>query len=675
MENKKISFIEIIKLICAVAITVAIAVAGSIFHVNGRYNELTLSIIMITLSVGLIVGTVISAVMKKRFLNTIDRDTLQNELQKKKEQAEKIAQNLIDLIKRIIRTMDFCSAIVLISVCIINFCFFAVVGGSGGGIALALIMGTYAGLGFIRTRKLKINEKKREDYLKETEFPLLYATARRAADKLGCKGEIKIFVNHDFNVGIVRISDGYAITIGTYVLDVMSNDELYNILLHEFAHMVEKNNDINEVMSFVDQSSENILSAISAIPYIYLHAKFALEYVSYQYVCSLMNEDAADTAMRDYGDPEVAASMLIKLKFFELYQWEQGTYDEESIFAPETLVDDPLRKDVKAFKNRMEIRSNDWIRLIDDEIISRNATHSTIKMRIDNLGVTEIKLVAKCDSEEYLAEVEKAIIHLEGALRKSIEKSYDEIRRQNYLNHKELLDGWESEGKPITISNYQSILLALLECHRSTDFVNVCCQIIDEIPEPGNYFAHHMYGIHLLRCYDEKGIDHLYKSIELNHNNWLEAMEHIGRYACVAGKQDQLDIYRERAPQMAKKQEDVYEKMNSLTPKDTIVSEVLPGGMLDGFLTYVRALDRGKNVIDEIYIVRKIISKDHFVSCVIVQPRKDASPDNFAYVMENIFQFLDKSSGWQFSLFDMRFVARVLYPKIKKNRVYKGIIA
>ena len=178
-----------------------------------------------------------------------------------------------------------------------------------------------------------------------------------------------------------------------------------------------------------------------------------------------------------------------------------------------------------------------------------------------------------------------------------------------------------------------------------------------------------------MRCYDEKGIDHLYKSIELNHNNWLEAMEHIGRYACVAGKQDQLDIYRERAPQMAKKQEDVYEKMNSLTPKDTIVSEVLPGGMLDGFLTYVRALDRGKNVIDEIYIVRKIISKDHFVSCVIVQPRKDASPDNFAYVMENIFQFLDKSSGWQFSLFDMRFVARVLYPKIKKNRVYKGIIA
>lgn len=672
MKNK-ISFTEIIKWILAVIIVVAVACVGVVFHVNGWYHELTFYIIMIVLTVGLIVGTIVSFVMNKKFLGSVDRENLQNELLKKREQATEISQNLIYVLKKIIRTIDFCRVVVLVSVCIINFCLFSVAGIAVSGAALAFIIGTYAGLGFIRPRKLRIDEKKQENYLSESEYPIIYATARRAAEKIGCKGRIKIFVEHNFSVGIVGLHDGYAITIGTYVLDVMSQEELYNILLHEFAHMVEKNKDINEIMTYASQLEENN-SLFSILPYLYLHAKFNFEFFTYQYVCSLMNEDAADVGMRDNGDPEIAASMLIKLKFFELYDWEQGTYDDISIFESETVADDLLRRNIRSFNERMAIRSDEWIRLIDGEIISRNATHSTIKMRIDSLGVTDLKVLPKCDSQEYLSETEKAILMIECAVKKDLEKTYRVVRKNNYLDNKELLDGWEENGKAITKFNYQGILLALLNSGRNTDFVNTCCQTIEEIPEPANYFAHHMYGIYLLRCYDEKGIDHLYKSIELNHNNWFEAMEHIGRYACVVGKQDQLDNYREKALQLAKKQENVYEKMNTLNPKDVIVPEVLPNGMLEGFLRFVRDLDRGRFVIDEIYIVRKIISRDTFVSCVIVLPVKNANANDLAFVMENIYQFLDKASDWPFSLFDMRFIAGALYGKIKKARVYKRII-
>ena len=674
MKNK-LNFIEVIKWIIAFLIVAIFAVLGSIFHVKGWYHNTVFSIIMITLSVGLIIGTIISGVMKKKFIDTIDRENLQNELLAKRAQATEIAQNLIDELKKMIHTMDFCATLLLICVCIINFCFFAVVGGVGGGVALPLTVGTYAGLGFIRSRKVSINEKKQEDYLPEKDYPLIYATAKRAAKTMGCEGKIKIFVDHDNNAGIMGISDGYSIRLGTYVLDVMSQEELHNILLHEFGHMLEKNDDINEVMSYAANMENSEIIGVSVLPYIYLHAKFTFKYVSYQYVCSLMNEDAADFAMREYGDPKVAASMLIKFKFFELYDWEQGTYDEANIFESETLVEDPVRRTIKMFRDRMALRGDEWIRMIDNEIISRNATHSTIKMRIDSLGIKDLKLIPKNDSDEYLAEVEKATLMIERLVSKNLAPNYKIIRQQNYLSSKELLDIWENEGKPITIFNYQNILLALHSSGKITEFVKYCCQMIEELPEPANYFAHHMYGIYLLRCYDEKGIEHLYKSIELNHNNWWEAMEHIGRYACVVGKQDQLDKYREKAPAMAKKHEDVYEKMNSLTPKDTLLPDVLPDGMLDAFLRFVRDLDMGRCVIDEIYIVRKIISGEHFVSCVIVLPRRNASPDVFADVMENIYQFLDKSSDWQFSLFDMRFVARSLYPKIRKNRVYKGIIA
>ncbi len=674
MKNK-VSFFEIIKWIVAIFIVAFFSIVGSIFHVKGWYHNTVFSIVMIVLSVGWIVEMFVSCVMKRKFIDTLDRKNLQDELLAKRSHAAEIAQKLIDELKGMIHTMDFCAVVLLVSVCIIDFCFFAVVGVEGVGVCLPFVLGSYAGLRFVRSNKLKVNEKEQENYLAENDYPLIYDTARRAAKTVGCDGKIIIFVEHDFNAGIMSISDGYSIKLGTYVLDVMSREELYNILLHEFGHMVKKNDDINEVMNYAAQAETSEISKFFELPYIYLNAKFIFHYMSYQYVCSLMNEDAADAVMREHGDPKTAASMLIKLKFFELYDWELGTYDEINIFESETLIEDVVRRTIKMFRDRMELRHEEWMRLIDSEIISRTASHSTIKMRIDSLGVKDLKIITKNDTDEYLAEVEKVILMIESAVRKNLEPNYSLIRRQNYLNSKVLLDNWKNEGKPIKMLNYQGILLALHSSGKIDEFINLCCQIIEKITEPGNYFAHHMYGIYLLRCYDVKGIDHLYKSVELNHNSWGEAMEHIGRYACVTGNQDQLDKYRELMPDMMKEHKDVYGRMNSITTKDTLLPEVLPDGMLEAFLRYVQDLDKGRNVIDEIYIVRKIISYENFVSCVIVQPRRESSPVVFADVMESIYQFLDKSSDWKFSLFEMRSVPKILHPKIKKNRVYKGIIA
>ena len=177
-----------------------------------------------------------------------------------------------------------------------------------------------------------------------------------------------------------------------------------------------------------------------------------------------------------------------------------------------------------------------------------------------------------------------------------------------------------------------------------------------------------MYGIYLLRTYDEGGIEHLYKSIELNHNNWAEAMETIGQYACIAGKQDELDKYRERALELTKKELNVYDKMNSLNGRDKLVEEKLPEGMLSDFLAYVSSVDEDR--IDKIYMVRKVIDDEHFVTCVIVQAKKKVTPESFGEVMDKIFQHLDKSSDWQFSLFDIRFLAGVNPKKVKNSLVY-----
>lgn len=671
MNNKKIGPVGVIKLILTVVITIGIAVLGGICNDAGYYNEILYVLVMILLSLGLVASAIISSVMKKRFADKIDRVSFQDQLLSQREKAGEIAAEKLALLKKMIKTIDICSVLILLSVCVLEFCFFSLTGVEGSGAAFAFFIGVNVGLGFIREKKVVINEKKSDDYLPEAEYPLIYGMARRAADAIGCEGRIKIFVDHDFNAGIMTIADGYSVVLGSYLLDSLSQDELYNILLHEFAHVDEKNDDINDVKSYANLLNEsNSILEIPALPLMYLYGKFFFEYMTYNFVCSIMYEDAADAAMKKFGTPEVAASALIKTKFSTLYDWERNTYDEDNIYEPEEVMDDCVRKTLGWYRERVELRRDDWIKMIDSEILARNASHSTVKMRIESLGIEELKLLPKNDSSEYLAEVERAILHLEAAVKKGLESNYDQMREANYLQPKKILEEWENAGKPLTRENYQGIIISLLNARKIGDFVNLCCQVIEEIPEPANYYAHHMYGIYLLHCYDERGLDHLYKSIELNHNVWDEALEHIGLYACLVGKQDELDKYREKARELANQQDEIYEKMDSLTPTDKLVEEKLPDGMINDLLFFLAEANDG--VIDSVYMVRKIISEEHFVTCVIVKPKSGADIKAFGEAMERIFQYLDKSSSWQYSLFDIRMLVPAVSSKVKKHCIYKS---
>ena len=669
MGNKKINWFDIFKWVLSFFITVGLAVLGAFCHKNEGYSKVACIVAVIVLPIALICWIIANFVLKKRFENSIDRKNLQNELVAQRDRAEEIAKEKISTLKRLIKAIDICSVAVLLGSCLFGFCLFCLLGAEGGGVAVLIMVAVYTGLYFVRPRGIKINEKKSEDYLAEKDYPLIYETAYKAAGVIGCEGKIRVFISHDSNVGILMTSDGYSISLGSYLISILTRDELYNVLLHEFAHVEKKNDEINSIVSYVNVYEDNENSGL-ALPYVYFIVKFAFEFFTYKYVCNLMHEDEADAAMLKYGNPEIAASSLIKTKFSQLYEWEMGTYDSENIFESETLIDDFVRRPIRWFKERIELRKAAWIGMIENEIISRNATHATTKMRIRSLGITQAKLVESVDSEEYLAEVDKAILYLEDMIKKAIAPNYSIIREQSYCSSKKIIDDWESNGKKITKENYQSIIASLFELNKISEFVNLCCQVIEEIPEPSNYVAHRFYGMYLLHSYDERGVEHLYRSVEMNHGNWEEALSTIGEYACIVGKQDQLDKYRERAERMMDSHIDVYEKMESLVARDVIVEEHLPEEMLTDMLRYFESIDTG--IISKIHMVRKVIDDKHFVTCIIVSPNRKAKPQEFGEVMEKIFQYLDKSSDWEFSLFDMRFMPKSKITRVKNSCIYSG---
>ena len=669
MKNK-IPMAGILKLIVSFVLTLIFMFMGIKCREAGLYNKSIFAFFLVFSFAIPIIAAVINLVLDQRFKNKMKSSDIEKVSLEQKAAARETLTKKLSILKRLILIGDIYAASISILGAIVAF--------SAGYLALGTIIPWYIfslayiafGIEFIRFKLPTVSFKEIKEYLPEEEYPLLYETAYKAAARLGCKEKIKIAVFHDSSAGIIKCKGAYSVSLGTYLLDNFSRDEIYNVLLHEFYHVTDENKDQNSVLHYFDWivKEKSFLFNLCNLLYTYLIARYTFEFVTYKFCCSVINEEDADQAMLKYGDREVAASSFLKLKFSNMYEWEQGSYPEENLFAPEEFPKDFVHRQLTSFKARMEKRKEEWIAMIDSEILARNATHPTVKMRIGALGVKAPHLIEKNDTPEYLSEVDKAISHVEKIIYEHNVDKYPDIREANYLGYIRILEKWENEGKKITKENYSDIIYALFMTGKIQEFVNLCYQIINEMPEPASCYAYHMLGCHMLHTYDERGIDYLYKGIELNYNHWEEAIDTIGNYACSAGKQDKLEEYRKRAREIVERAEEFYNNIGYISNKDNIVEENLPADLLKDFLDYVNEINDG--VIDKIYMVRKVINADDFTTCVVVQAEEKCDEDKFRETMSKIFQYLDKSSSWQYSLFDIRDVNKKRILRIKNSCIF-----
>ena len=218
------------------------------------------------------------------------------------------------------------------------------------------------------------------------------------------------------------------------------------------------------------------------------------------------------------------------------------------------------------------------------------------------------------------------------------------------------------------VQEYGDVVWALQQLGRCTEALELCQRAIAELPDAASCCGYFIRGLHRLHSYDPAGIEDIYFAIENNSNYLDEGLGAIGSFCCMTGNQKELDIYRQKAVELAQKQKDQYVHTGILTKKDRLTEENLPDGMLDGILEYIRSIDDGQ--IEKIYLVRKTITEDFFTSVFVVRFELQAEEDSCDRIIHKIFQHLDTCSDWQFSLFDYREVSSVPVHKIKNSCVY-----
>ncbi len=507
--------------------------------------------------------------------------------------------------------------------------------------------------------------------LQREEYKNIYGIAEKAAKTLECRGDVVILLSLDCGASIYFNKGKYYIQLGIILLNILSEEELYCLFLHEFSHYSPKKRQSNyetEYGNWLVSIGDN--SPIMVFVYglfRFFDVRYVFDRMIYMYATSVVNETDADRDMAKHGNPRAAASMLLKINYDTKYQWESGVYDTVPVYAAEERNPNYMKDRIEKFQKAIQERHTVWDDMFSKEILANNASHPTLKMRFETLGIDKVESFDGDSSEEYLNEVKKALEFADKKLYED-QKDYEKDRKEYYLDPLQRVTEWEERGMPLVEQEYADLICDLKQIGRHEAAEALCDRVISELDPTSSLNAVYMKGCALIYRYDEAGVELIYRAIEGNSNYLEEGLMILGQFFCMTGREEQLLEYRERVKVFAQKNKDEYSELSVLTKNDNLSSEKLPDGMLERILEYIHSVDCG--IIQNIYLVRKTISDDFFASVFVIHfyGGTDAQRDE---IMHKIFRYLDSTPGkWQFSLFDYFECSDVKFDKIEGSLVY-----
>lgn len=675
-ERRQIKLRDI-KICIAATITAVFYILGCVFKKPlTEIQEAIYGVIFIAtllLPALLLVINVIYDKMFQKRLNNKPVDYLQNIYMKHREQTETAAKKKLKLLK-FIKALNFFYGILLLACgCFVAFslpAFYEITTAFPVLIIALVYVSAFVTRIYLPAKKSYFKNDK--TYVDEKDYPQLYSSAKKAANALGINGEIKISLLPECNSGIAKIGNTYSVQIGVILLDIINDDELYNVLLHEFSHAANQafySNKLAHYSNWLSESHQLLMSFLFLSKFFSgLDIAFLFNYDIYSYTISIWFETEADKSMAKLGNPKAAASALLKLKYYELYDWQCEAYDFEPYYLPEQQNEKPVTRTIDQYKEFEKKYSSLWNKCAEKEILSRSASHPTLKMRFETIGATEFRTIDFKKSDALVTESKKAVEFVEKLLVEERADEYDDLRNANYIEPIETIKAWEENGKKIIAETYHEIINSLRFIGRTEEAIELCDRVIEELDAVGACYATYTKAIFLMRRFDESGIDLMYSAINENSNYIREGLSVLGHFCCITGNQKELDKYREKAVELAQLHKDEYSQLSLLNKNDKLSTEKLPEELLTSILDYI--LQVSDDTIDDIYLIRKTISDNLFSSVFIIKFNKDIETQIKYEVLDKIFNHLDTCSDWQFSLFDYVDVAKVKPEKIENSCVY-----
>ena len=526
------------------------------------------------------------------------------------------------------------------------------------------------GISAITVKRAKL-EDFTADCVAENDFPCLYEMARKAASKAGCSKAVRIIIDARESIMISRVCDTVLLTLGSGYIGLLSEDELYAVMLHEFSHCADD--------AFPDFSHEQFVSARLFNEKEYplpglnraLREAYRFRYLLFYTAFSLIAEQEADKAIREGADVSACVSALVKTHLVDYSVWASAAKDQcdyKTAFSGDEPPADLPAREIREMREDLEQNAGFWINFAKKEILSRTASHPTLKMRIEALGAAGMDFRFAPSSERYEAEIKKAIAHAGEWMKKSLTEQFEEAKKF-YADAENAVAEWEEAGRPLDPAGYGDIVSSLDSLGRRSEAEALCVRAMNELPEPAAIYAYFYNGKLRLARFDDSGIDMIYRAINGNHNYIEEGLDIIGRYCCMTGNQSELERSRENAVKLRQDEVDVYSKLFTLEKNDLLTADDMPADMRERDIENIREICGG--ALKEIYLVKKTV-RDERTSIYILRIDDGTGDEEKHKLMHRVFMYLDTVSDWQYSLHEIKDVSQIHVEKISGALVWKS---
>lgn len=651
MENKRKNR-WILILVLALAISVALYAAGALIGAasaeTAKETASVAALCVLCTILTLLAANIIASMLYVKAKNKMNAEERTRYLNYRKESAK---ANLIKSVRKIrrirISIQIYTVFILLLSAAYPFLCGF--VGQSG-----TTIISVYLFYGFLQ-RIHRTDKADFEGYSDKKDFPRIYAIAEKAAKEVGTPGEIKIIFTFDCNAGIAKIGKVNSLQIGAVLLDVLTEDELYAILIHEFAHLTKKCYPHNKEVSlfdYISSAGSETFAQYTNLLFKFPQILFAWEFSVYRAVASESIESVADSAVLEHGCPQDAVNAMAKINYADFFSYEIGDFIPENYYEPEECRPDKVSRYVRAFRKAIPQRKDAWDSILANEIEPRSASHPIFRNRMAALGISSYETLLPENNDEYRQECARVLEKADKEDHDYAKEGYEAERKENYLEPLAMVEKWKESGTNPPAEEARPLIDALARLGMRAENEALCDSIIAETE---NKFAlPHAYmtkGKIMLLRYDKGGIDYMYKAMDINSNYIDWGLDEIGAFCCRMGLEKELLEYREKAVEYAQSQMDKYDETGTLTARDNILPSDMPADLLDEIVSFMKNADE-KEQLRAVYHVKKQISEDFGTDVFMLVFRNDYDNDACGELYDKIFNFLDTHpTDRQFSLF------------------------
>lgn len=662
-EQKKGSPIRLVlNLLVSMALSVGAYCLGALFvgRIPNAVIWYTTSICLLLL---LILASVIASAIFKKQIDKLDAGERFAIQDKRRLRMEADA----DRETRRIRTACCLTVLYLVALTLLALAVSFFAGAGKAGVGTAPILTLYVLYG---TVSRCFRKKEKPDFsgeLPEQDFPILYRIARESAGDTDTGKGLHIFVDdsvpdQECNAG-VGMADGHlCLQLGTALLNVLDEGELRQVLLHEFAHVRNRDSlmpsQYRKLMDFLMGPDDNAFSFWTALAirfpmnYLLFEGQFYFVFVSKQL------EEQADQEAADAGDLQKQASALAKIAAHDLYIWEQEPY--YNTFRSETVPTDFATDRAQAYRQALVERGDVWKPILENEIPSRSASHPTFRQRWEALGFCAYSLMP-CDQTSPLAAECRAAAAVADERRAEFPKDqYDQLRKENYQNHLDIIASYEEETAPLAPEALRPVIQACFVTGQPEKMEALCDQIISGTNSMfASAFARYWKGILLLHRYDKAGLSYIYQAMEANSNYIESGLDKIGAFCTMMGLQPELDEYRARAADFVQTTMD--RRSGGISGKAKLTQASLPAGWRERILQYILAESGG--ILTHVYLVKELNGKSYTPSSFVLRFAQSADEEACVELYDKVFRLLDDwPEDWDFCLYEYD-------PSMEKNLV------